>query len=137
MDKGKDNWSPESLIELAAATYSEGQTYERSTAYFGFCAGAEWAVESMACTREQFVQIMLKRFENLRSVMNRDINTFPLSVRVANVFEREGITCLRDFAEKSKREIYFMKDFGAKSIDEIASLTKELGVYEEVFSRKV
>jgi DNA-directed RNA polymerase subunit alpha len=72
--------------------------------------------------------------EDLREKLDRSIEELELSVRSFNCLEAAGIKTIRDLVQKGESEMLKFRNFGRKSLSEIKSILKEMGLN---FSTKI
>lgn len=67
-------------------------------------------------------------FAELEEKLDRSIEELELSVRSFNCLEAAGIKTIRDLVQKSESEMLKYRNFGRKSLSEIKSILKEMGL---------
>jgi len=70
----------------------------------------------------------------LQEKLDKSIEELELSVRSYNCLEAAGIKIIRDLVQKSESEMLKYRNFGRKSLNEIKSILKEMGLQ---FSMKI
>jgi DNA-directed RNA polymerase subunit alpha len=66
--------------------------------------------------------------EALKRVLGMSVNEIELSVRAANCLNNANITTVGELAQKSESEMLKYRNFGKKSLNEIKSKLRELGL---------
>ncbi|MGH2739505.1 MAG: DNA-directed RNA polymerase subunit alpha [Actinomycetota bacterium] len=66
--------------------------------------------------------------EPLAGELAMPVEELSLSVRAYNCLKREGIDTVADLVDRSERELMDIRNFGAKSIDEVKDKLAELGL---------
>ena len=64
----------------------------------------------------------------LEDKLSRDIFDFPLSVRTINGLQRARVETVRDVVTKTQAELLKTKNFGRKSLNEVRSNLKKIGL---------
>ena len=64
----------------------------------------------------------------LEEKLSRDIFDFPLSTRTYNGLKKARIETVRDVATRTPAELLKTKDFGRKSLGEVRSYLKKIGL---------
>lgn len=73
-------------------------------------------------------------YAELEEKLDRSIEELELSVRSFNCLEAAGIKTIRDLVQKSESEMLKYRNFGRKSLSEIKSILKDMGL---AFSMKI
>ena len=64
----------------------------------------------------------------LEDKLSRDIFDFPLSVRTINGLQRARVETVRDVVTRTQAELLKTKNFGRKSLNEVRSNLKKIGL---------
>jgi DNA-directed RNA polymerase subunit alpha len=67
-------------------------------------------------------------FSELEEKLDRSIEELELSVRSFNCLEAAGIKTIRDLVQKSESDMLKYRNFGRKSLSEIKSILKDMGL---------
>jgi DNA-directed RNA polymerase subunit alpha len=68
-------------------------------------------------------------FERIRDLLQRSVNELELSVRSANCLEAANITSIGDLVRKSEAEMLKYRNFGRKSLKEIADILHSMNLH--------
>lgn len=66
--------------------------------------------------------------EKLREILNQPVEIVELSIRSANCLKAAGIKTIGELVRKKEEDLLACRNFGKKSLDEVKSKLKELGL---------
>ena len=83
---------------------------------------AAWAVPESA------EEISDRGIDKINEQLNRSVEELELSVRSYNCLKREGIHTVGELISRSEQDLLDIRNFGAKSIDEVKAKLAEMGL---------
>lgn len=108
---------PEEALSCAAKLLKDHMAY--------FISSQDEAAERAAEEQEREIENQLR---DLQEKLDKSIEELELSVRSYNCLEHAGIKTIRDLIQKTESEMLKYRNFGRKSLNEIKSILKEMGL---------
>jgi len=108
---------PEKALSCAAKLVKDHMSF--------FIASEDEAAERAAEEEEREIETAIR---DLQEKLDKSIEELELSVRSYNCLEHAGIKTIRDLIQKTEAEMLRYRNFGRKSLNEIKSILKEMGL---------
>ncbi len=108
---------PEDALSCAAKLLKDHMSY--------FISSEDEAAERAAEEEEKEIEEAIRE---LQEKLDKSIEELELSVRSYNCLEHAGIKTIRDLIQKTESEMLKYRNFGRKSLNEIKSILKEMGL---------
>mgnify|MGYP004444168897 CR=1 FL=1 len=77
---------------------------------------------------EEVETIFIEESENVNPDLEKTIDDLPLSVRAYNCLKQAEIFSVKEILELSEQDLLNLRNFGAKSIDEVKDVLKTMGL---------